>query len=81
MKNRLYMLWFLVVTLVISSLPFQFSISAETLERFPTMIEVDMTTGKENKTQLSNRTRATLSEIAPKTATEEFNPDKLTLST
>src|SRR5690625_483726 len=81
MKNRLYMLWFLVVTLVISSLPFQFSISAETRERFPTMIEVDMTTGKEKKMQLSNRTRGTLSEIAPKTATEEFNPDKLTLST
>lgn len=81
MKNRLYMLWFLVVTLVISSLPVQSSISAETLERFPTMIEIDMTTGEENKMQLSDRTREILSEIAPKAATEEFDPDNLTLST
>lgn len=81
MKNRLYMLWLLVVTLVVSSLPVHFSISAETLERFPTMIEVDMTTGEENKMQLSGRTRDILSEIAPRPATEEFDPDKLTLST
>ncbi|MCZ0704454.1 V8-like Glu-specific endopeptidase [Natronobacillus azotifigens] len=80
MKKRFYMLWFLVVTIVIS-LPVQFNTSAKTLERFPTMIEVDMTTGEVNKMQQSDRTRNILSEIAPGTAAAEFNPDNLTLST